>query len=175
MKRYILMFTAMALIYSQTILLTACPSESQITKAANKSNQLSSIIAKTIAATATAYDEQAITLETKDRLVPILRGMNDAGITFNQAVIASLADYKATGAQPNWHQLNVLLNEGVIASFADLLKNAKLIPGKTAKALIAAIAGLRAVLLILSETVGGSVSQSQFPKTDLLGVKYDYG
>lgn len=110
-----------ALILVLAILSTACPTSSQIDKAARASNDLSRYTADAISLTRTLFEQQLISLEKKDQIADRLLELSKAGKSFNE-LITNLNTQYASGTVPPsaWTQLSQNFDQ-ISALFIQLL------------------------------------------------------
>ncbi len=143
-------FISLILVYSICLLLMACPKETAVRKAAKASFELSGLTVDAIAATAKAYNENLIGLETKDKIADALKLVATGGKNFNQA-LKKFRDQSGDNLTPDQISfLNVIFSSEVITPFLGILQTLKVLSMNGAKNLLAAINALKVVILLIS-------------------------
>lgn len=128
-----------------TILTTACPSKSVITKAINAAEKIDSITATAVAVTNSAFAEGLISFDQKEILLPKLDSLAKGSLAFKNAALTLKAEYDKDIPKDKLQILSRMLEADVIAPFLEVLSELKLI--KNTSKILAAI-GLINVALV---------------------------
>ncbi|HEY8188842.1 MAG TPA: hypothetical protein VIF64_22435 [Pyrinomonadaceae bacterium] len=138
------------LITALVLLTTACPSESQIRKAAKASNDLASLTNNVTDAVRIAFQAGQISVETKNKLADALILIAKEGKIFNDMLIANQASAQDGKFPPNiFVQLSTQFDK-VVQPFLDMATQLNLIGQNTNPRLAQTFAALRAAILIIS-------------------------
>jgi len=139
------------LITALVLLTTACPSQSQIRKAAKASNDLASLTNNVTDAVRIAFQAGQISVETKNKLADALILVAKEGKIFNDMLIANQASAGQDGKFPAniFVQLSTQFDK-VVQPFLDMATQMNLIGQNTNPRLAQTFAALRAAILIIS-------------------------
>lgn len=149
MKKILL---SVIVIYS-LLLLTACPQETVVRRAAKASYELSGLTVDVINAVGKAYANNLIDIRTKDDLANKLKTLSVGGMKFNQLLESALKDANGdeTKVTPDKIQnLNKVFSDDVVMPFLEILQLAKVISPANVNYLHSAIAALRTAILTIS-------------------------
>jgi hypothetical protein len=142
--------TAAVLITALVLLTTACPSESQIRKAAKASNSLANLTNNVTDAVRAAFQANAINVETKNKLADALILIAKEGKIFNDMLIANQAAAQNGQFPPGiFNQLTTQFNL-VVQPFLDMATTLNLLGPNVNQQLAQTFAALRAAILIIS-------------------------
>ncbi len=151
-----------ALCIMYCIVLTACPKDTAVHKAARASYELAGITRDVIAGVDKAYTDHVISVEQKNVLADKLTQIAKGGQAFN--AIATQVSNSNTVPQDKWILLQSILNDQIVSPFLGLLETLKAISPATATALFTATAALRTAILVISQVISsdtyGRVSRS---------------
>jgi len=152
---------AAILIYS-LIFVTACPTKSNLETAFNQSARVANLAETSALTVADLYKAGVINLETKDKIASKLRLVVDNGKKFHKALSKIAEKYKGNVnnlSSADKSALDLLFNQEVIAPFAEILTELRVLPENTAKQILTAIALLKTAILTISNIFGqGSFS-----------------
>ena len=141
---------AAVLITALVLFNTACPSQSQIRKAAKASNDLANLTNSVTDAVRVAFQAGQISVETKNRLADALILIAKEGKIFNDMLIANQASAQEGKFPPNiFVQLSTQFDK-VVQPFLDMATQLNLIGQNTNPRLAQTFAALRAAILIIS-------------------------
>jgi hypothetical protein len=142
--------TAVVLITALVLLTTACPSDSQIRKAAQASNNLANLTNSVVDAVRIGFQAGQINEATKNKMADALILIAREGKTFNNLLIANQASAQNGTFPPNvFAQLSSQFDK-VVQPFLDLVTQMNLIGPNTNQQLAQTFAALRAAILIIS-------------------------
>lgn len=151
---YLKVVMTMTIIMSIVATQTACPKENEFDKAAKTSLRIAQLTRDAVEATARAYNDGIISLETKDKMAMQLDRVIAGGRTFNAAVSVAYEKYKKTGDLSSKHTLDILLTNEVVTPFLQFLELAKVVSPEQAPYLWTAINVLRTALLAIGSLLG---------------------
>jgi hypothetical protein len=146
------------LILIWTFLLSACPKDSAVRKAARTSYELSGLTLDAVNATGKAYAQHVIDLPTKNKIANSLKSIAIGGQRFNQVVTALNAANANSVSTDRLALLNQILSEEIVAPFLDILQTLKAISTAQANYLHVAIAALRTAILTISAAISDNRS-----------------
>jgi hypothetical protein len=112
-------FLALALV--ACIVFTACPTQSQLDKAARASNDIARYTGEAIAVTKTMFESGMINLAKKDQIAAQLLNLSHAGKNFNDLVIKLSKDYPTGSIPPTAWQLLSQNFDSISRGFIQLL------------------------------------------------------
>ena len=143
--------TIAALVMTALVLLTtACPSESQIRKAARASNSMANLTNNVTDAVRAAFQAGSISVETKNKLADALILIAKEGKIFNDMLIANQAAAQNGQFPPGiFNQLTTQFNL-VVQPFLDMATTLNLLGPNVNQQLAQTFAALRAAILIIS-------------------------
>jgi len=141
---------SLILVYSLCLLMTACPKETAIRKAAKASFELSGLTVDAIAATAKAYNENLISLETKDKIAAPLKVIAVGGKKFNEALKRFYAESGENLPADKLGILKLIFSTELVAPLLEILQELKVVSADRAAYLLSAVNALQAVILIIS-------------------------
>jgi hypothetical protein len=142
--------TAAVLITALVVLTTACPSESQIRKAAKASNSLANLTNNVTDAVRAAFQANAINVETKNKLADALILIAKEGKIFNDMLIANQGSAQNGQLPPGiFTQLTTQFDK-VVQPFLDMATTLNLLGPSVNQQLAKTFAALRAAILIIS-------------------------
>lgn len=143
--------TIAALVITALVLLTtACPSESQIRKAAKASNSLANLTNNVTDAVRAAFQAGTINVETKNKLADALILIAKEGKIFNDMLIANQAAAQSGQFPPGiFTQLTTQFDK-VVQPFLDMATTLNLLGPNVNQQLAKTFAALRAAILIIS-------------------------
>lgn len=142
--------TTAVLITALILLTTACPSETQIRKAAKASNSLANLTNNVTDAVRAAFQAGTINLETKNKLADALILIAKEGKIFNEMLIANQASAQNNQFPPNiFAQLTTQFDK-VVQPFLDMATTLNLLGPNVNQQLGKTFAALRAAILIIS-------------------------
>jgi hypothetical protein len=144
---------AISLLLIWTLFLTACPSQSAISRSAKASSQLAGLTLDAVRVTRQAFESNLISLQTKDSIADKLVKLSKGGLAFN-TTIKQLQIAYPNGKLPSdkFELLSRLFDTEVIAPFLAVLQDFGLI--KNAPQIIAAIEVIRTVVLTIAGVFG---------------------
>jgi hypothetical protein len=143
--------TAAVLIAALVILTTACPSETQVRKAAKASNSLANLTNNVTDAVRSAFQANAINVETKNKLADALILIAKEGKIFNDMLIANLPAAQSSNQFPPgiFQQLTTQFDK-VVQPFLDMATTLNVLGPNANQQLQKTFAALRAAILIIS-------------------------
>ena len=141
---------AAVLITALVLLTTACPSESQIRKAAKASNGLANLTNGVVDAVRVAFQAGQISVDTKNKLADALILVAKEGKTFNDLLIANQALAQNGTFPPNIFALLSTQFDKVVQPFLDMATQLNLLGPAANQKLLTTFAALRAAILIIS-------------------------
>lgn len=142
--------TAAVLITALVLLTTACPSESQVRKAAKASNSLANLTNNVTDAVRAAFQANAIDVETKNKLADALILIAKEGKIFNDMLIANQAAAQNNQFPPGIFQQLTTQFDKVVQPFLDMANTLNLLGPNVNQQLAKTFAALRAAILIIS-------------------------
>ena len=142
--------TAAVLITALVLLTTACPSESQIRKAAKASNSLANLTNNVTDAVRAAFQANAINVETKNKLADALIVIAKEGKIFNDMIIANQAAAQNNQFPPGIFAQLTAQFDLVVKPFLDMATTLNLLGPNINQQLATTFAALRAAILIIS-------------------------
>ena len=142
--------TAAVLITTLVLLTTACPSESQIRKAAKASNSLANLTNNVTDAVRAAFQANTINVETKNKLADALIVIAKEGKIFNDMLIANQASAQSGQFPPGIFQQLTSQFDKVVQPFLDMATQLNLLGPNANQQLQKTFAALRAAILIIS-------------------------
>lgn len=158
MKKFLL---AAIVIYS-LIFVTACPTKSNLEQAFNQSARVANLAETSALTVADLYRAGVINLETKDKIAKSLRLVVDNGKRFHEVLSKIKEKYKGdvnNFSAEDKSALDLIFNQEVIAPFAEILTELRVLPENAAKQILTAIALLKTAILTVSNIFGhGSLS-----------------
>ena len=119
--------TAAVLITALVLLTTACPSESQIRKAAKASNSLANLTNNVTDAVRAAFQAGTISVETKNKLADALIVIAKEGKIFNDMLIANQASAQSGQFPPGIFQTLTAQFDKVVQPFLDMVTTLNLL------------------------------------------------
>jgi hypothetical protein len=141
-----------------SFLMSACPKDSAVRKAARTSYELSGLTVDAINATGKAYANHVFDLATKNRIANNLKSISVGGQRFNQIVTALNAANTNSVSTDKLALLNQILSEEIVAPFLDILQTLKALSTSQAVYLHVAIAALRTAILTISAAISDNRS-----------------
>ena len=142
--------TAVLLITALVLLTTACPSESQIRKAAKASNDLANLTNNVTDAVRIAFQAGQISVETKNKMADALILIAREGKIFNDLLIANQASAQNGTFPPNvFVQLSGQFDK-VVQPFLEMATTLNVLGPSGNQKLAQTFAALRAAILIIS-------------------------
>lgn len=142
--------TSAVLITVLVLLTTACPSESQIRKAAKASNDLANLTNNVTDAVRVAFQAGQISVETKNKMADALILIAKEGKIFNDMLIANQASAQNGNFPPNiFVQLSTQFDK-VVQPFLDMASTLNVLGPTSNQRLAQTFAALRAAILIIS-------------------------
>jgi hypothetical protein len=153
-----------ALLYC--IVLTACPKDTAVRKAARASYELAGLTHDAIAATERAYNDHILVKEQKDRIAVWLGTIAHGGVKFNQ--IATQINGVNANVTPTGtlNTLNLILSQEIAGPFLQILAELRALTAGQAVFLQAAIAALRTAILTISAVISQDTYQ-RLQRSDL--------
>lgn len=142
--------TAAVLIAALVLLTTACPSNDQITKAAQASARLASLTDSVTDAVRAAFVAGVINVNTKNKMADALILIAREGKTFNDLIIANKALAQNGQFPPNVFVVLSTQFDKVVQPFLDLATQLNLLGPSGNQKLAQTFAALRAAILIIS-------------------------
>ena len=157
-KKFVLSLTV---IYS-LILVTACPSKSDLVRAFNRSAAIGGLAETAAVTTGDFYKQGFISLEWKDDVASQLDMIVKNGKSFHKLLVALKAKYAGSLANiPKWEiaDLDPIFSRDVIEPFLAILVQSGALPPEIAKKVMLAFSLLRTAIMTISGIFGsGSVS-----------------
>lgn len=147
-----------------SLITTACPSQSTIQKAIHAAQKIDSVTATAVQTTILAFNENLITAEQKESLLPKLNLLAKGSDAFKNAAEKLKAEYSSGIPPDKFIVLSAMLEANVVAPFLEVLSELKLI--KNSSKILAAI-GLIHVTLI-------SILQAFEKKETVSQINYRY-
>jgi hypothetical protein len=155
MRPFKIFLTALVVLFA--LIVTACPKDTAIHKAAKASYELSGITRDVIAATDKAYTQHDISLALKNKLAGELVLIAAGGKRFNE--IATGVNNINTISTDKLQILNTILSNEIAGPFLSILQDISVLSLPQAVALKAALATLRTAILLISQVISENTYQ----------------
>src|SRR5262249_39683712 len=132
------------------VLLTACPSESDIKKAYNTSALIANYTETAAHTIGDLYTARIIGYETKENLIRKLRLVAAGGRRFQTEIDALYDVYKRALPDAQVNALDIMFNREVIAPFVDILTEAGVLSKDASGQILTAVVLLKSAILTVA-------------------------
>lgn len=141
---------ALLTIYS-VVMLTACPSRTDLESAERHSKKLAGLSDVAGETTIKLFNERIISLEKKNRIADAFIKVSKAGVKFDQAVILAQANWGDKPPQPTLDELFAILDDEVVAYFLAAVEE---LSGFDTSPYRAVIGNIKAAILVIAKVFG---------------------